>query len=417
MNILLKSAKIIDDYSPFNNSTKDILIKNGKVKEIGDNLSASNLKVISLKNLHISCGWFDSSVSFGDPGFEERETFNNGLLVSCCSGYTHIAYNTNTDPKPESKADISHLIEESSLFPTKLYPKARISLSNNINNLTPLREMHSAGAICFSNYKNPISNPNLLKLALQYSSDFDAIIESFPLDYNLANDGLMNEGLINTKIGITGIPKIAEEIQIARDIEILRYYGGRLHIPNISSKGSVALIKKAKKDKLNLSCSVSIQNLCFTDEKLNDFNTSAKLLPPLRDKNDMISLRKALLDGTIDMVTSDHSPINIELKDIEFNLAHFGSIGLENTFGALLSIYDINQVISILNRGKELFGIPNSKIDIGSNADFTLFEPSSIKTVSNEDTKSTSKNNIFVGYKTIGSVYGIISNEKIVLNS
>ena len=124
-----------------------------------------------------------------------------------------------------------------------------------------------------------------------------------------------------------------------------------------------------------------------------------------------------MLDGTIDMVTSDHSPINIELKDIEFDLAHFGSIGLENTFGALLSIYDINQVISILNRGKELFGIPNSKIDIGSNADFTLFEPTSIKTVSNEDTKSTSKNNIFVGYKTIGSVYGIISNEKIVLNS
>ena len=170
MNILLKSAKIIDDYSPFNNSTKDILIKNGKVKEIGDNLSASNLKVISLKNLHISCGWFDSSVSFGDPGFEERETFNNGLLVSCYSGYTHIAYNTNTDPKPESKADISHLIKESSSSPTKLYPKARISLSNNHNNLTPLREMHSAGAICFSNYKNPISNPNLLKLALQYLS-------------------------------------------------------------------------------------------------------------------------------------------------------------------------------------------------------------------------------------------------------
>ena len=126
-----------------------------------------------------------------------------------------------------------------------------------------------------------------------------------------------------------------------------------MYIPNILTKGSVALIKKAKKDKLSLSCSVSIQNLCFTDKKLNDFNTSAKLFP-VRDKNDMISLRKALLDGTIDMVTSDHSPINIELKDIEFNLAHFGSIGLENTFGALLSIYDINQVISILNRGKEL---------------------------------------------------------------
>lgn len=412
MNILIKAAKILDANSPHHNTQQDIYIENGVIKAIGKDLNYPKATEVSLDNLHVSQGWFDSSVSFGEPGYEERETIANGLEVAARSGFTHIAYNTNTLPKPDSRADIAFLLEQANGNAVKLYPKACITSAQSEDKLAPLRELHAAGAFSFSNHKAPITNANTLKLALQYTHDFNAIVESFPYDKDMANDGIMHEGAVSTALGLNGIPSVVESMQLQRDLEVLKYANGKLHIPTISTEASITLIKDAKKDKQDVSCSVAIHNLFFTDEALQGFDANAKLIPPLRKESDQEALRKALLNGDIDMVTSDHQPLNSELKNVELDSAHFGSIGLEHSFGCLLSMFSIEQTTEILTRGKNRFGIAEHSIDVGKTADVTLFTPSGTTEITKASICSASKNSLFIGQSLPGKVYGVIAHGK-----
>ena len=276
--------------------------------------------------------------------------------------------------------------------------------------------MKNSGAIGFGDYKQPIRNPNLLKLALLYTRDINTPIFSFPLNDEISNNGVMNESKSSTMLGLKGIPNIAEEIQIMRDIKILEYTGGNLHIPYISTSNSVKLIREAKKKGLNISCSTCIHNLFFDDSYLNNFDTKYKVLPPLRTQSDIDELIAAVKDGTIDIVTSDHNPLNIELKNLEFDNADFGTIGLESIFGALNKIFTLKTVINILTRGKKIFNIEDTSIKIGAQADLTLFNPLTNYVFDEKDILSISKNSIFKNTSLKGIVYGIISNGKISLN-
>lgn len=415
MNILLKAAKIIDESSSHHNTQQDIYIQNGVIKAIGKNLSYPKAQQIDFDDLHISQGWFDSNVSFGEPGFEERETISHGLYVAGISGFSHIAYNTNNNPKPDSRADIAFLLEQAKGNAVSLHPKATVTFSDDASKLAPLRELFAAGAVSFSNHKKPISNANTLKLALQYTTDFDGIVESFPFNHDLGHEGIMHEGAVSTALGLIGIPSLVEEMQIRRDLGILEYTHGKLHIPTISSALSVQLIDEAKKAGLDISCSVAIHNLFFTDKAMQGFNANAKVLPPLREESDVKALRKALLKGVIDMATSDHQPLNSELKEVELDDAHFGSIGLEHTFGGLLHIFSLEEVISILTRGKKRFGIDAHPIEVGSMADLSLFSSKGTHEVTKNNLVSTSKNSLFLGQKLPGNVYGIIANGKTCL--
>jgi dihydroorotase len=415
MNVLIKAAKILDASSPHHNTIQDIYIADGVIQKMGENLSFPGAKQISFKNLHISQGWFDSSVSFGEPGYEERETIAHGLDVASSSGFTHIALNTNTDPKPDSRADIAFLLEQANGSPVRLYPKARITTSESESKLAPLRELQVTGAVCFSNHKSALANANILKLALQYTHDFDGLVESFAFNQDMGNGGVMHEGAVSTSLGLTGIPSVVEEMQIKRDLDILSYTNGKLHIPTLSTKDAIPLIKQAKKAGLDVSTSVSIHNLFFTDKALEGFNANAKLLPPLREQTDSKALQKALKDGTIDMVTSDHHPLNSELKYVELDLAHFGSIGLEHSFGCLLSMFDVAIVVDILTRGKARFGITASPIQEGATADVSLFTPDGKKTVTKAAIKSTSKNSLFMDQALPGKVFGVIAQNKVRL--
>lgn len=413
MNILLKTAKILDANSPHHQTQQDIYIENGVITEIGKDLSYPKAKEILCTDLHVSKGWFDSSVSFGEPGFEERETISHGLAVAAKSGFTHIAYNTNTHPKPDSRADIAFLTEQANGSITKLHPKARITSAENEQNLAPMRELHAAGTVSFSNHKSVISNANTLKLALQYATDFNGLIESFPFNEDLGNGGVMHEGAVSTALGLIGIPPIVEEMQLKRDLGVLQYAGGKLHFPTLSTAHAVQLIKEAKKANLDVSCSVAIHNLFFTDEALHGFNTNAKVLPPLRETKDQEVLKSALLEGIIDMVTSDHQPLNSERKNVELDRANFGSVGLEHSFGCLLSMFSTEETVEILNRGKKRFGIPNPSIQVGEQADLTLFSPQGNKKVTKSSLLSTSKNSLFLGHELTGTVYGVISRGSI----
>ena len=417
MTTLLKSATIIDAFSPYHNQQKDILITDGIIVKIDNNINTKKeYQVVELENLHISSGWFDTSVSFGEPGYEERETIKNGLNVAAKSGFTTVAVNPNTNPVIDNKSAVEFLINKANGFATNLYPIANLTQQNKSVEMAELYDMQQSGAIAFGDYKKPITNDNLLKIALLYAQNFNGLVLSFPKNNSIAGEGVAHEGKNSTLLGLKGIPALAEELQISRDLFLLEYTGGKLHIPTISSATSVELIRNAKKKKLDVTCSVAIHNLYFTDEALTDFNTHYKVSPPLRTKDDIEALIEGLKDGTIDMITSDHNPIDIEQKKIEFDYAAYGTIGLESAFGALQNIFTTKKTIELLNKGKSRFGIENTPINIGKAVNITLFNPDTKYSFSVNDIVSKSKNGIFENETLKGKAYGIISNNKVSLN-
>ena len=417
MNVLIKSATIVDPKSDFHNQTLDILIEKGTITQVAKRIAnPKNYKEINLQNLHVSQGWFDSSVSFGEPGYEERETIENGLKTAALSGFTAVAVNANTNPVIDSNADISFLKGKANGSAVSLYPVGALTKSCQGEDLAELFDMKNAGAIAFYDYQKPICNPNLMKLALQYASNFGGLVMSFPQDPKISGLGVMNENKTSTSLGLKGNPALAEELQISRDIFLLEYTGGKLHIPTISTAKSVELIRKAKQNRLNISCSVAIHNLLFTDESLSTFNTNYKVLPPLRSQTDIEALIEGLKDGTIDMVTSDHNPIDIEHKKIEFDFAKYGTIGLETAFGALQHCFTLRKTIEFLTKGKERFGIESKPISVGNIVELTLFNPSETYTFTKEHIISTSKNSMFENFQLKGKVYGIIAKNQVVLN-
>jgi len=416
MNVLIKSATIIDTKSDFHNKKVDVLIEKGSISNIASRIkNPKKYREINLDNLHISQGWFDSSVSFGEPGYEERETIANGLETAAKSGFTAVAVNPNTNPVIRTNTDVSFLKSKADKHAVDLYPIGALTMDSAGKHLAELYDMRNAGAVAFGDYQKPVSNPNLMKIALQYASNFGGLVCSFPQDNNIAGQGVMNENVTSTSIGLKGIPSISEELQIARDLFLLEYTGGKLHIPTISTTKSVELIRAAKKQKLDVSCSVAIHNLIFTDENLGDFNTNFKVSPPLRTQEDIDALILGLKDGTIDMVTSDHNPLDIELKKIEFDFASCGTTGLESAFGALNTIFTTKTAINLLTKGKERFGIEASPINIGNTLSITLFNPELEYDFSRKDIISKSKNAIFDAYSLKGKSYGIISNGKLIL--
>ncbi len=417
MTTLLKSATIIDASSPHHKQVKDILITNGKITEIKQSIAESpKYNVVRLDNLHVSCGWFDTSTSFGEPGYEERETIQNGLNVAAKSGFTTVAINPNTHPIVDSKAAVEFLIHKSNTSNVYVHPIGALTQGSKGLELAELFDMQQSGAIAFGDYNSPVENDNLLKVALLYAQNFDALVLSFPKNKSIAGEGIVNEGINSTRLGLKGSPALAEEIQISRDLFLLEYTGGKLHIPTISTAKSVQLIKNAKRKGLNVSCSVSAHHLTLTDDELEGFDSRVKVNPPLRTKADVKALAKGLKDGTIDIITSDHNPIDIEHKKLEFSLAKDGTVGLESLFGAANSVLDLETTIEKLTScPRKIFGLDPISIQEGSAANLTLFNPDENYTFSKEDVLSTSKNSAFYGKELKGKAYGIFSNKKLVL--
>ncbi|MBM1107370.1 dihydroorotase [Aurantibacter crassamenti] len=417
MNILLKSAKIIAaGNKDLHLKKKDIWIKNGKIEKIATNIETEGqTKIIENKNLHVSAGWFDTGVSFGEPGYEERETIENGLLTAAKSGFTDVVLNPDSHPVPDSSSDIIFLKNAASKSSTALHPLGALTVKSESIDLAELFDMKNAGAVGFYDYKNPIDNPNLLKIALQYAQNFGGLVFSYPLDKAIAGKGIVNEGHVSTKLGLKGIPSLAEELQIVRDLFVLEYTGGKLHIPTISTANSVKLIAAAKKKNLDVTCSVAIHNLWHTDQLLDTFDSKYKVQPPLREKADTKALINGLKSGIIDFVTTDHRPINIEHKELEFDNAAYGAIGLESAFGILNQLFDTDTAIALLTKGRSRFGLPEAEIKEGAEARITIFEPTDSIRFDKNHIYSTSKNSMFLGEELKGKVLGIITGKSIQL--
>jgi dihydroorotase len=416
MNIIIREAKIIDSKSPFHNKTVDILIVDGFIKKIGKSLpNLDKADEVKIDNLHVSQGWFDSSVSLGEPGFEDRETISNGLEVAAKSGFTAIALQPNSFPIIDNQSQVNFVINKAHGFATQLFPIGALTKGSEGKDMAELYDMKKAGAIAFVDYNKSLNNANLLKIALQYVQDFDGLVIAFSQDENIKGNGVVNEGTVSTRLGLKGIPNLAEELQIARNLFLLEYTGGKLHIPTISTKKSVQLIKEAKANGLNVTCSVAVHNLVLTDEKLEEFDTRYKVSPPLRTEIDRKALLKGIKDGTIDMITSDHNPIDIEHKKMEFDTAKNGTIGLESAFGALMTVLPLETVIEKLTSGKSTFGIDIQTINEGSKANITLFNPEPKSIFTKSSILSKSKNSAFLETEIKGKVHGILNQGQLIL--
>lgn len=417
MKVLIKSAKIIDSQSSFHQKIHDILIDNGKIAEIAPAINQKVDREISIENLHVSPGWFDSSICFGEPGFEERETLENGLQVAAASGFTGIALNPDTMPVIDNQSAVRFLINKAEQAAVRLQPIGALTQGSQGKDLAEMFDMKQAGAIAFGDYKKPIEDPNLLKIALQYSRSFDALIQAYPNENALTKNAMVNEGEMSTQLGLKGMPAMAEELQVNRDLEILKYAGGKLHIPTISTAGSVALIAKAKENGLDVTCSVAIANLFFTDEKLQEFDADFKVLPPLRTELDRKALIAGVESGVIDMVTSDHRPMNIEYKKLEFEHAQFGSLGLESAFGALNKLFGVEKSVELLSAGRARFGLEAFTLKKGNKAEITFFLPEGRYEFSEKDISSQSKNSMFLKAKLKGRALGIYANNQLIIKT
>lgn len=418
MNVIFKNATIIDNSSPFHKKAVDVQVENGIIKKIGKGIAeASGYTIIERDNLHISQGWFDSSVNLGEPGYEDRETIANGLNTAALSGFTDIALQPTGSPVAEKQAEISFVKTKAAGHATRLHPIGALTKGSEGKDIAELFDMKNAGAVAFGDYNKSISDAGILKIALQYVQDFNGLVIAFAQDGNIKGKGVVHEGIVSTTLGLKGIPTLAEELQIVRNLYLLEYTGGKMHIPTISTARSVQMIKEAKAKGLNVTCSVAVHNLILTDEVLTDFDTRYKVMPPLRPDMERKALIAGVLDGTIDMITSDHNPLDIENKKLEFDLAKDGTIGLETAFGALQTILPLEVIIEKLTAGKAVFSLENTGITENSEAALTLFNPEESWTFGKEHIRSKSKNSAFLGMELKGKAYGIYNQGKLVLNN
>ena len=417
MKTIIRSAKIIDPKSPYHNKTVDILIADGCISKIDSTLSnPENYNEIKRDNLHVSVGWFDSSVSLGEPGYEDRETIKNGLEVAAKSGFSGIALQPNSHPIIDNQSQVLFVKSKAQEAATELFPIGALTKDCDGKDMAELFDMKNAGAIAFGDYNLSLSNANLLKIALQYTQDFDGLVIAFAQDDKIKGNGVANEGIVSTRLGLKGTPNLAEEIEVARNLFLLEYTGGKLHIPTISTAKSVTLIQEAKAKGLQVSCSVAVHHLVLNDEKLEEFDTRYKVTPPLRSEADRLALIEGVKNGIIDTITSDHNPIDIEHKKMDFDTAKNGTIGLESAFGALLTILPVETVVEKLTSGRALFGLKTPSIIEGTPANLCLFNPDGKSTFTLDKILSKSKNSAFIGSEIKGEVYGILNQNQLILN-
>ncbi|HET6243072.1 MAG: dihydroorotase [Bacteroidetes bacterium] len=417
MNILIRSARIIDTGSADNGKTKDIWIVNGIIKEIGTAIKAENATLLESENLHISPGWFDMRVNFRDPGFEYKEDLFTGMDAAIAGGFTAVACMPSTLPPIHSKSEVEYILNKTKGFLVDVYPVGTVSHRHEGKDLSEMYDMHLSGAIAFSDDKKPLSDPGLLQRALLYVKSFNGLIISFPDDKNISLDGKINEGIVSTSTGLKGIPGLAEELMIQRDIFLTQYAESRIHFATVSTANSVELIRKSKKSGLNVTAEVSASHLILDENNLTSFDTNYKIKPPLRTANDIKALIEGLIDGTIDVICSDHSPEDEEMKKREFDHAAFGIIALESAFGAAntaldgkLSIEKIIEKIAVNPRTILNLKVPSIKV--GEIANITLFNPNQKWVFEKKHIKSKSKNTPFVGSQFTGKPFAVVNNNQ-----
>ncbi len=413
MTILLRQVKIADPRSPLNGLVKDILIQDNQIVSISEKYTGKADEVVELANASVAPGFVDPFVQFCDPGMEHRETLITGAAAAQNGGFTTVFVLPNTQPVIDNKSQVTYIKQNTQDLPIHILPIGSLSKKAEGKDLAEMIDMHSNGAVAFSDGSYPVQSTLLFLKALQYVKAFDGVVIQMPIDKSLGSLGLMNEGILSTQLGLPGIPSIAEELIISRDIELLKYTHSKLHITGVSTAKGIDLIATAKKAGLQITCSVTPYHLFFTEDDLKDYDTLLKVYPPLRTKHDQKALLAAVENGVVDCISSHHMPQDWDGKTIEFENAKAGIACIETSFATIhhllpkLTEQRIAELFSI-NARKE-FGLSPASIEEGSTAELTLFSRKEITTISKNDSKSKSANSPFWDIKLTGKILGTVS--------
>ncbi len=432
MRVLIKNATVLSGSSPFHGTSCDILIEDGIISEIKNvgrsqrtpletpsgeiNFSADT--IIEMDGLHISCGWMDCFADFCDPGQEFKETLESGANAAAAGGFTQVMTIPNTQPVVYNKSQVEYLVQKSKALPVQIFPIGSITKNAEGKDLAEMYDMYNTGAIAFSDGLNPVQSSGILQKALEYILAIDATIIQLPDDKSIGTNGLMNEGEISTKLGLPGKPALSEQLMIARDIELARYTGSKIHFTGVSTKKSLELIAAAKKEKLRVTCSVTPYHLFFCEDDLAFYDTNLKVNPPLRTQEDRKALQKGIKNGIVDFIASHHQPQDWDNKVCEFEYAKNGMEGLESVFGVsrICGISAENFVKIQTENIRNIFNVDIPSINKGEKANITLFTPDDEYVFEEKNIFSKCRNNAFIGKTLKGKVIGIINGDKLFLS-
>jgi dihydroorotase len=418
MQFLLRNATIIDPNSAHNGKTIDLLIEDGTITKIGNALTATGAKEIKYDGLHVSPGWMDLQAHLCDPGYEHRETLETAAAAAAAGGFTAVVAMPDTNPVLQNKSGIEYIIRRSALLPVDIIPSGALSVNLEGKQMTELYDMYRAGARAFTDGLHSVTHSGLLVRILQYTANFGGRVHVMNDERTLSVSGQMHEGVMSTTLGLKGIPVLAEEVHVVRNLYLAEYAGAPIHFMALTSAKSVELVREAKKKGLQVTAAVHAAHLFWTDDALADFDTNYKLSPPLRSKEHQQALIVGLADGTIDCITSGHLPEDSEAKVVEFDLAHPGMIALEHAFALArtatpqLPLHQLIQALAI--RPREIAGTAIPKIEVGEFANITLFAPDEKYIASLDNLRSKSKNTPISGTQLRGKVLGIIHKSKLV---
>ncbi|MDQ3394253.1 MAG: dihydroorotase [Bacteroidota bacterium] len=415
MNIQIRGVEIFDKDSLHNGITTNIFIQDGLIKNISDERLDAEI-IIESPGLLASPGWFDMRAHFADPGFESKEDLFSGSEAAAAGGFTEVALLPNTSPVIQTKNEISYIKSRNFHSLVQLYPMGAVTLQTKGEELTEMIDMYHAGAIAFSDGEKPLWHSDVLLKTLLYLQQFDGLLINKAEDKFLNMFGNMHEGVNSTLLGLKGMPSLSEELTMMRDLKILEYTGGKIHFSNISSAGGVKLIKEAKSKGLSVTCDIAAHQLLFDDNVLQDFDTNYKVNPPFREQTDIEALIEGIIDDTIDVIVSAHTPQDAESKNLEFDLAEFGIIALQTVFPILNQFQErigLGKILEKINYNpRKILKVSQPTIKEGSKANITVFNSSQEWSFNEQTNKSKSHNSPLFNQKLRGKVVAVFNNNQ-----
>jgi dihydroorotase len=422
MDMLLKGGRILDPATG-RDETLDILMVDGRIERLGSSITVPSAQVIDLRGKVVAPGFFDMHVHLREPGFEHKETIQTGVSAAAAGGFTGVACMPNTNPPIDEESVVRYVQSRAAVALEGLvnvYPIACVTVGRKGEHIAPLAELAAAGAVGFSDDGDPVFDAEVMRRALEYSAMFGKPVIQHAQEPSLSKGGVMNEGYMSTRLGLAGMPGLAEDVMVARDIRLTGFTGGRYHVAHVSTAASIDLVRSAKRQGLSVTCEVTPHHFTLTDEAVAGFHTSTKMNPPLRTREDVEAILEGLRDGTIDAIATDHAPHSFDEKEVEFQFAPFGVVGLETAIGLavtelvrknILSLHQLVERFSVNPR--KILGLPVIMIAEGERANLTILDPGAEWVVDPTAFKSRSRNTPFGGRRLTGKSFGVVNNGKV----
>ncbi|WP_454802376.1 dihydroorotase [Mucilaginibacter phyllosphaerae] len=417
MNLLIKAATVVDPASPFNNKVADILIENGVITQVAPSID-KDVETIDAKGQYVSAGFFDLNCNVGELGLEVKEDLQTGTAAAAAGGFTGLALMPNTQPPVHSKAEVEYLLNRAKGNLVDIYPLGAISNKREGKDMAEMFDMFKSGAKAFTDGNHPVQDAGLMERALLYVQNFGAKVISYPEDTSIAGKAKINEGIVSTMLGMKGIPSLAEELMIARDLYLAEDTNSEIHFTTISTQHAVELIREAKRKGVKVTCDVAVHNLILTDEALMGFDSLYKVKPPLRTQKDVDALLTGLKDGTIDAIVTQHTPHEIEFKDVEFEVAAYGITGLQTALSSLVGIGLSAELIveKLAVNPRRILNVDVPALAEGEAANLVVFSTTGNWDYTRANNRSKSYNSPFIGQNLKGKVLLTCNNNQIFKN-